>query len=1037
MKTTMKNLMIAMLAAAATSAALPLYAAPGDLLVHYTFDDAGNGGLNLLQAAVGADAIVRTNQTEVIAGLGDVAPVIDSTILVGLDAGDGAVAIPRRQHLAVPIPAALLDVPGHPYTLIMKIKIPAVHDWVALFNMPASNDTDEMVFLNNDKWRICIKQFTKESGSALLCDTTVVPDQWTTLTFAFGTNTTEVLFDGECVFSGVGALAGSYADCSAAGGYILVGADDNGEDALFYLADFQILDGTPPPPPYEPEVVLTPASKRIRLQDGQTLTGTGGASTHVVIAADATVTISNATVVAENEGDGPWAGITCEGDATIILKGANEVGGFNTDYPGIQAGPTGSTLVIAGDGSLSACGCDNAAGIGSGCEGVCGDIVINGGTITAIGGEWAAGIGSGYEGVCGNIVISGGTIIASSISDGCGIGCGLYGDCGDIAINGGTITAMGGEYAVGIGASDYASCGDITIAGGTVSATGGLFACGVGCGLGGECGDIAITDGVTLFTSVKNTADTNIGAYSDTDSVCGTVTVGGTVTGKITVSPYVYRPSSVPYTVSFNANGGSGSMAGQTFAPGIPQNLSSNTFTRAGLLFHQWNTAADGSGATYYDTQLATFADNVTLYAQWTGVEAVLSAQTGDLLVASGQTLTGTGGTNTHVVIAAGATVTLRDVSIVGEHDDDDPKQWAGVTCLGDAVIILEGTNVVRGFFERYPGLQAGPAGSTLVIRGTGSLTADNTGWASGIGAGELMSCGDIVIEGGVINAAGYGGAGIGGGGGSVCGDITIAGGAVTATGGDGGAGIGGGVEGRCGDITIAGGTVTTTGGDNAAGIGSGYGGVCGDITIASGVTRVVATHGENATVPIGAGNEGTCGAVTVAAGLTDVTEGDTRTISGTAYPAYLAEADASVKSNYVAWAAQYGPDTTGAHEAAFLLGIDPATPVPAGAALLRVAAFSTASGRIQFDIVSDVAPLAQKASQANTTALCNGYLVIYKASGLSQGGWTPLPASVTMNAQGHAIAELELDANAPGGLPPALFFRPVLMVTCPDNNGD
>ena len=161
MKTTMKNLMIAMLAATTTSVVFPLYATPGDLLVHYTFDDAGNGGLNLLQAAVGADAIVRTNQTEVIAGLGDVAPVIDSTILVGLDAGDGAVAIPRRQHLAVPIPAALLDVPGHPYTLIMKIKIPAVHDWVALFNMPASNDTDEMVFLNNDKWRICIKQFTK------------------------------------------------------------------------------------------------------------------------------------------------------------------------------------------------------------------------------------------------------------------------------------------------------------------------------------------------------------------------------------------------------------------------------------------------------------------------------------------------------------------------------------------------------------------------------------------------------------------------------------------------------------------------------------------------------------------------------------------------------------------------------------------------------------------------------------------------------------------------------------------------------------
>ncbi len=690
-------------------------------------------------------------------------------------------------------------------------------------------------------------------------------------------------------------------------------------------------------------VTLTAESGDITLEDGQTLTGTGGANTHVIIADGATVTISNATVVAENEGDGEWAGITCQGDATIILKGVNEVSGYDTDYPGIQAGPASSTLVIAGDGSLDACGGEYAAGIGSGASGESGDIVIEGGTITATGGAWAVGIGSAESGICG-----------------------------DITITGGTVTAMGGEYAVGIGASDNAFCGDITIAGGTVTATGGLLAGGVGCGYDSECGDITITDDVTLFTSVKNNADTNIGAYSG--GICGTVTVDGTVTGEITISPYVYRPSNVPYTVSFDANGGSGAMGDQTFVPGIPQNLSSNAFTRAGLLFHQWNTAADGSGASYYDAQTATFADNVTLYAQWTGTEAVLTAQTSDLLVVNGQTLTGTGGTSTHIVIAADATVTLRDVSIVGE--DDENCMWAGITCLGDAVIILEGTNVVRGFYNNYPGLQAGPAGSTLIIRGTGSLTADSNGWAPGIGAGYFMSCGDIIIQGG---------------------------------------------------------TIAATGGDEAAGIGCGGGGECGDISIAGGVTRIVATHGEYATEPIGAGNEGTCGTVTVVAGLTDVTEGATRTITA-AYPAYLADADALVKANYTAWSAQYGPDTTSAHEVAFLLDIDPATPVPAGAALLRVAAFGMASGRVHFDIVSDVAPFAQKASQANTATLCNGYLIIYKASGLSQGVWTPLPASVTVNAQGHAIAELELAANAPSGVPPTLFFRPVLLATRPDN---
>ena len=60
MKTTMKNLMIAMLAAAATSAALPLYAAPGDVVTltaesgDITLYDGeiltGTGGVNTTQS---------------------------------------------------------------------------------------------------------------------------------------------------------------------------------------------------------------------------------------------------------------------------------------------------------------------------------------------------------------------------------------------------------------------------------------------------------------------------------------------------------------------------------------------------------------------------------------------------------------------------------------------------------------------------------------------------------------------------------------------------------------------------------------------------------------------------------------------------------------------------------------------------------------------------------------------------------------------------------------------------------------------------
>ena len=77
------------------------------------------------------------------------------------------------------------------------------------------------------------------------------------------------------------------------------------------------------------------------------------------------------------------------------------------------------------------------------------------------------------------------------------------------------------------------------------------------------------------------------------------------------------------YTVTFEANGGTGSMDAQTFTYDVEQNLTANTFTRTGYTFAGWNTQADGNGTSYADgvdgSQMP--ADNggtVILYAQWT-----------------------------------------------------------------------------------------------------------------------------------------------------------------------------------------------------------------------------------------------------------------------------------------------------------------------------------------------------------------------------------------------------------------------------------
>jgi uncharacterized repeat protein (TIGR02543 family) len=71
------------------------------------------------------------------------------------------------------------------------------------------------------------------------------------------------------------------------------------------------------------------------------------------------------------------------------------------------------------------------------------------------------------------------------------------------------------------------------------------------------------------------------------------------------------------HTVTFNANGGTGSMTAQV--ANVATNLTTNTFTRTGYTFSGWSTTSGGSVA-YADGASYVFAADVTLYAQWTAV---------------------------------------------------------------------------------------------------------------------------------------------------------------------------------------------------------------------------------------------------------------------------------------------------------------------------------------------------------------------------------------------------------------------------------
>lgn len=121
-----------------------------------------------------------------------------------------------------------------------------------------------------------------------------------------------------------------------------------------------------------------------------------------------------------------------------------------------------------------------------------------------------------------------------------------------------------------------------------------------------ETGSIA----VSKSTSAKNVAfSVNVtwgvtwaDVYVATKSASGTIRIS----------------AKTSYTVSFNANGGTGAPSSQTKWYGTNLTLSSTKPTKTGYSFTKWNTKSDGSGTSYYPGGTYSSNSGATLYAIWT-----------------------------------------------------------------------------------------------------------------------------------------------------------------------------------------------------------------------------------------------------------------------------------------------------------------------------------------------------------------------------------------------------------------------------------
>ncbi len=90
---------------------------------------------------------------------------------------------------------------------------------------------------------------------------------------------------------------------------------------------------------------------------------------------------------------------------------------------------------------------------------------------------------------------------------------------------------------------------------------------------------------------------------------------GATYSFSVDVTLYAQWTALTNHTVTFDANGGSGTMSPQI--ANVPTALTANTFTRTGYTFSGWNTASGGGGTAYANGATYSFAADVTLYAQW------------------------------------------------------------------------------------------------------------------------------------------------------------------------------------------------------------------------------------------------------------------------------------------------------------------------------------------------------------------------------------------------------------------------------------
>lgn len=158
----------------------------------------------------------------------------------------------------------------------------------------------------------------------------------------------------------------------------------------------------------------------------------------------------------------------------------------------------------------------------------------------------------------------------------------------------------------------------------------------------------------------------------------------------MTTSATVTIPALAPATITFDANGGSGSVDAISTYIGVANTIPSNSLTRTGYTFNGWNTASDGSGTAYATGSTITPTGNVTLYAQWKTtyikpeIQNILAFRVADKSGGASPAITSTGETGfCRFELVGGANYTFTSASVQFGTATANSMTQSGTTVYG------------------------------------------------------------------------------------------------------------------------------------------------------------------------------------------------------------------------------------------------------------------------------------------------------------------------------------------------------------------